>query len=78
MRSIYIEAHVKVKTIKQNNKSRDDFTLSPDISVKWDTYGYITGYSNSHGLCFQVTHFDGSIGYYDPQELILVDPETKF
>lgn len=52
--------------------------LMPDAisSRKWGKIGRLCGYSNSHGLIFDIQHQDLTIGSYNPEELILVDPET--
>ena len=35
--------------------------------------GIVSNYSNSHGLCYEVTHTNGTKGWYDPDELCVID-----
>jgi uncharacterized Zn ribbon protein len=39
---------------------------------KFGMKGTIIKEHNSHGLCFDVRHSDGSVGCYDPWELVVV------
>lgn len=39
--------------------------------------GVITRHSDSHGLCFEVLHKDGSTAWYDPDELIAEPSEGQ-
>lgn len=32
-------------------------------------HGSIVGHSDSHGLCYEVRHDDGTRAFYDPDEL---------
>ena len=36
---------------------------------RWGVSGGVFNESDSHGLCYQVKHDDGSLGWYDPSEL---------
>jgi len=45
--------------------------FSPDARryARLGQRGVITNYSNSHGLCYQVRHDDGTAAWYEPEEL---------
>lgn len=49
-----------------------DFTIEGQ-ALRRVGEGVITGYSNSHGLCFSVRHGGGAEAYYDPDEIELVE-----
>jgi len=36
---------------------------------KWGVVGEVMDHHDSHGLCYEVKHPDGSIGVYDPTEI---------
>ena len=46
-----------------------DWTPEALRSRRFGVAGTIVDEHNSHGLCYEVQHLDGSIGYYDPREL---------
>jgi len=65
---------VRVCTIRSNPEN--DAEYMPGAVRRWGAKGTIKQYSNSHGLCFDVEHDDGVLGYYEPDELKLIDPES--
>lgn len=50
----------------------EDWSDPDNRGCQWGVLGRIIHYSNSHGLCFRVRHNDGSIAWYDPEELELL------
>lgn len=46
-----------------------EWTAEARAARKWGVLGTIQTHHDSHGLCYEVTHFDGSVGVYDPSEL---------
>lgn len=66
----------KVRVLTVRVDPRNDAQYLNGGGRRWAAKGHLTGYSNSHGLCFEVTHDDGSLGYYEPSELKLINPET--
>jgi hypothetical protein len=40
-----------------------------DVIRRRNAIGMVIAEHNSHGLCFDVKHDDGTIGCYDPDEL---------
>lgn len=52
----------------------DDWTAEAIASRKWGFTGEIVQVSDAHGECFQVTHNDGTSGWYEAQELRRVLP----
>lgn len=59
-----------VKTLK--DAGADDWSDPKNRGCQWGVLGRIIHYSNSHGLCFEVRHNDGSVAWYDPGELGLL------
>lgn len=62
----------KVRTTQANMMLRKDWTDEGWDSKKFGIQGIVTNYYDSHGLCYEVRHDDGSIGSYDPSELEVV------
>lgn len=56
----------------QENPAIKDWTCEARASRRWGVRGKILTHHNSHGLSYEVKHFDDSIGYYDPTEFRLV------
>lgn len=46
-----------------------DWTPEAQASRKWGVEGEILTHHDSHGLCYEVRHQDGSVGHYDYREL---------
>ncbi len=71
----------KVRTTQENESLRGEWTEEAQISRKWGVQGTILMHHDSHGLCYDVQHDDGTVGCYDPSELELVGainpPPTK-
>ncbi|MBN1325878.1 hypothetical protein JW977_02775 [Candidatus Falkowbacteria bacterium] len=62
----------KVRTTRSKTKKKD-WTPEAWKSRKWNVEGSITGYHDSHGLCYEVKHDDGTLGCYDPSELKVLE-----
>ncbi len=58
-----------VKTIEPNLALRDEWTDEGWAKRKWGVRGKILTHHDSHGLCYDVRHEDGTEGCYDPSEL---------
>ena len=69
-----ISAGTLVKTTSSNTP---DSEWSPAVRVnrKWGVQGKVLTHHDSHGLCYEVRHSDGTVGTYDPSELEVVDNE---
>jgi hypothetical protein len=58
-----------------------DFTLEGQMNRRCNTIGTVVAdwqsspEHNSHGLCYDVRHVDGSLGCYDPDEITLEPKE---
>jgi len=50
----------------------DDWTREALASRKWGVRGMVITHHDSHGLCYEVKHEDGTVGYYDPSEIEVV------
>lgn len=59
---------VRVHIVK--NRVANDWSPDAEKARKDDVGGHVIGHHDSHGICYDVRHDDGSIGYYEPHELI--------
>lgn len=59
-----------VKTTEPNMSQRENWTGEGWLKRKWGVRGTVLTHHDSHGLCYDVIHEDGSLGCYDPSELI--------
>lgn len=50
----------------------DDYVPEVRRMRKWGVKGKIIGRHDSHSLCYDVKHDDGSIGTYGPDEILMV------
>ena len=62
----------KIQTVKQAVEA-EDWTQEALASRKWGVTGTVIAHSDSHGLYYEVRHDDGTIGWYEPQELELLN-----
>jgi hypothetical protein len=60
-----------VKTIRPEIESKDWAAEALECR-RWGVVGKIVGYSDSHGLCYRVEHADGTDGWYESRELVLL------
>lgn len=63
-----------VKT-KSSNTPDSEWTSEARANRKWGVHGRVLTHHDSHGLCYEVRHSDGTVGAYDPSELEVVDNE---
>lgn len=61
-----------VMTTCAEESLRHTWTTEAWESRQWQTTGEVIAHHDSHGLCYEVRHEDGSIGYYDPSELLVL------
>ncbi len=61
-----------VKTTKPNLSKREEWTAEGWAKRKWGVYGHVITHHDSHGLCYDVQHDDGTQACYDPSELRVV------
>jgi len=61
-----------VFTTEPNMDLQDEWTDEGWMSKRWGTYGIIITHHDSHGLCYEVKHDDGTVGFYDPSELKVI------
>lgn len=59
-------------TTKPNLALREEWTDKGWAVKKWGVRGTIVTHHDSHGLCYDVTHDDGTRGCYAPSELKVV------
>lgn len=62
-----------VRTQFSEEVNRDDWTEVGWERKRWGVEGIVTGEHNSHGLCYDVTHEDGTKATYDPLELEVLE-----
>lgn len=71
-----IDPGTEVKTTQPNLEMRGEWTDEGWASKKWGVQGTILTHHDSHGLCYDVRHEDGTVGCYDPSELEVVVANT--
>lgn len=59
----------RVKTLQSTT---DDWSYEAKQARKWNTNGVVVDLSNSHGLCYKIRHDDGSDGWYDRSEFLIL------
>ena len=59
----------RVRTTVPNMALRKEWTDEGLASKKWGVEGDVITHHDSHGLCYDVRHSDGTDGCYDPSEL---------
>ena len=62
-----------VRTTRENKALRGEWTKAAIANRKWGVKGVIVMHHDSHGLCYDVQHEDGTKGSYDPSELEIVE-----
>lgn len=67
-----IDPGTKVITTEPNMALRREWTDEGWAGKKWVVLGTIITHHDSHGLCYDVKHDDGTIGCYDPSELKVI------
>lgn len=62
--------------VKTTSKKTSDKEWMPEalIARKWGVTGTIIMHHDSHGLCYDVQHDDGTEGCYDPNEFEVLPP----
>lgn len=63
-----ISPGTRVKTTEPNMALRKEWTDEGWARKKWDMEGEVITHHDSHGLCYDVKHQDGTEGCYDPTE----------
>lgn len=69
-----ISAGTLVKTTSPNTPD-SEWASEARANRKWGVQGRILTHHDSHGLCYEVKHSDGTVGAYDPSELEVTDNE---
>src|SRR5688500_9964041 len=64
-----------VRTTQPNMGLRREWTDEGWSQKKWGVQGRMIMHHDSHGLCYDVLHDDGTQGCYDPSELEVVVSE---
>lgn len=60
-----------VRTTKKN-KAVNDWTAEARKSRRWGVRGTVVMHHDSHGPSYEVRHEDGTIGHYDPSEIVAI------
>lgn len=50
-----------------------DWTEEAKRARRFDVDGTVIAMHDSHGLCYEVRHDDGTVGAYEPRELLDLD-----
>ncbi|MEK7640643.1 MAG: hypothetical protein AAB389_01455 [Patescibacteria group bacterium] len=64
-----------VRTTQVNLSKLKEWTNEALAQRKWGIKGKVIGHHDSHGLCYDVLHEDGTEGCYDPSELAIIPME---
>ena len=67
-----IDPGTAVKTTQPNWDKCEEWTDEGWARRKWGVDGVILTHHDSHGLCYEVRHPDGTVGCYDPSELMVI------
>lgn len=67
-----LDPGTKVKTSQPNYSLRGKWTNEAWDQRRWGMLGVIMTHSDSHGLCYEIRHEDGSVAWYDPSEMDVV------
>lgn len=67
-----LDPGTKLKTTEPNLEKRMEWTEEGWASKKWGVEGEILTHHDSHGLCYDVKHSDGTVGCYDPSEFAVL------
>lgn len=65
----------RVRTTQLNESMIGEWTAEALAEKKWGVTGMILRHHDSHGLCYDVQHDDGTFGCYDPSEFEVVDQQ---
>jgi hypothetical protein len=63
---------IRVETARPETMSTD-WTAEAKKARRWGVRGEIVAVKTGHGLCYEVRHDDGSLAFYEPRELRLVE-----
>ena len=66
-----------VKTTEANLSKRVEWTDEGWEKRQWQVIGMVGLHHDSHGLCYEVTHPDGTVASYDPTEIEVLGMSTK-
>jgi len=67
-----ISPETSVRTTQANWSKRREWTDERWAGRKWGVRGKVITHHDSHGLCYDVLHKDGTEGCYDPSELEVI------
>ena len=65
-----------VRTTQPNLSFRHQWTDEGWAMRKWDVKGEVITHHDSHGLCYDIRHEDGTEGCYDPSEFEELKPNA--
>ena len=51
------------------NRDEDEWNEDATAECRWEARGFVVAYSDSHGLCYKVRHWDSATAWYTPAEL---------
>jgi hypothetical protein len=65
----------RVRTVKPEHIS-DDWQPGAHAKRRWGIDGVVVGYSDSHGLIYEVMYADRETGWFEPRELRPLDASS--
>lgn len=66
-----LDPGTRVRTTKSTT-SDGEWSKEARAARKWGVEGRIIMHHDSHGLCYDVRHDDGTMGYYEPTEFEVI------
>ncbi len=77
MRYPPIARGTSVKTTEANLSKRAEWTNEGWNKRQWQVIGTVGVHHDSHGLCYEVMHPDGTVACYNPTEIEVLDTSHK-
>lgn len=71
-----IDSGTVVKTTQLDEEKARPYTEEGLAGKKWGVEGVVTTHHDSHGLCYDVRHEDGTMGTYEPAEISILEGQS--
>lgn len=69
-----ISPGTRVKTTQEDSATANSWTKDAQKRRRWGAEGAVITHHDSHGLCYEIRHDDGTVGCYDPSEFDIIAP----
>ncbi len=68
-----LDPGMRIRTTQLNESMIREWTAQGLADKRWGVTGMILRHHDSHGLCYDVQHDDGTFGCYDPSEFEVIE-----